>query len=175
MKVSYWGYLLLFLGIFGIILINLFGNLTTSNEQDYHLLKEITEAAMIDAVDLNAVREGIGYDGVTEETAPEYMHCVEYSYSSPRIIREKFVESFVRRFAEVAKTNDNYTISFDDIDECPPKVSVTITTKEGLGFFQKLFGQKEQVGSSGKVVNYETDTADVVNQLTAILETKKNE
>ncbi len=175
MKVSYWAYLLLFLGIFGIVLINLFGNLTTSNEQDYHLLKEITEAAMIDAVDLNAVREGIGYDGVTIETAPEYMHCVEYSSSSPRIIREKFVESFVRRFAEVAKTNDNYKISFDDIDECPPKVSVTVTTQESLGFFQKMFGVKEQVSEDGKTkVNYETDTADVVNTLTAILETKKD-
>lgn len=175
MKVSYWGYLLLFLGIFGIILINLFGNLTTSNEQDYHLLKEITEASMIDAIDLNAAREGIGYDGVTEETAPEYMHCVENSKNSPRIIREKFVESFVRRFSAVAKTNDNYVLSFDDIDECPPKVSVTVTTQESISLFKKLFGTSSQVSSDGKTVsNYETDTADVVNKLTAILEAKKD-
>ena len=85
---------------------------------------------MYDALDKGVERQGIGYDGVTPETAPDYMHCQEFSTDKPRIIREKFVESFVRRFAEVAKTNDDYVISFDDIDECPPKVSVTVTTKK---------------------------------------------
>lgn len=170
MKVSYWAYILAFLGLFGIILINLFGNLTTSSEQDYHLLKEITEAAMIDAVDLNAVREGIGYDGVTDLTHPEYMHCVEYSNSNPRIIRDRFVESFVRRFAETAKTTDKYEIIFHDIDECPPKVSVTVVTHESLGFLKRLFGNKTK-DAEGNELTYDSTTA-VVNKLTAILETK---
>lgn len=171
MKASYWAYLLAFLGLFGIILINLFGNLTTSSEQDYHLLKEITEASMIDAIDLNVQREGIGYDGVTDKTRPDYMYCVEYSDAHPRIIREKFVESFVRRFAESAKTSDKYEIIFHDIDECPPKVSVTVVTNESLGFLARLFGRKA-VDEEGNSIEY-TSTTEVVNKLTAILETKK--
>ena len=31
-----------------------------SNEQNYYLLKEITEAAMMDSVDLKAYRDGVG-------------------------------------------------------------------------------------------------------------------
>ena len=46
MKVSFWGILFVILGILGIVMINFFGNLTVSNEQNYYLLKEITEAAM---------------------------------------------------------------------------------------------------------------------------------
>lgn len=169
MKASVWGYMFLFLGLFGIILINLFGNITINNEQDYYLLKETTKAAMIDSVDITAYRVGIGYDGVTQETDPESMHCITGKTGVIRIVKEKFVESFIMHFSENVDRNKTYTITFNDIDECPPKVTMTITSNESLSWFAKLFGNNEET------VNYETDTADVVNVLNAILESEENE
>ena len=166
MKVAVWGYLFLFLGILGLLLINLFGNITVTNEQDYYLLKEATKSALTDAIDVTAYREGIGYDGVTPDTDPESMHCVEGQTGVIRIVKERFVESFVRHFAESADRNKTYKISFNDIDECPPKVTVTISTNESLSWFAKLLGKKE------KTFDYETESAEIVNVLNAILESE---
>ena len=130
------------------------------------MLKETTKAAMIDSVDITAYREGIGYDGVTSETDPESMHCITGKTGVIRIVKEKFVESFIMHFSENVDRNKTYTITFNDIDECPPKVTMTIKSNESLSWFAKLFGNKEDE------VNYETDTADVVNVLNAILESK---
>lgn len=166
MKVSTWGYLFLFLGILGVLLINLFGNVTINNEQDYYILKEVTESAMLDAVDVEAFRQGIGYDGVTMHTDPESMHCATGETGVIRIVKERFIESFIRHFAETVDRNRKYTITFKDIDECPPKVTVKITTEESLSWFAGLLGKND-------TVDYETDTADVVNILNAILETEE--
>ena len=51
MKESLWGYWLIILGIFVITIMMLFNNYTTTNEQDYILIKEVTESAMADAID----------------------------------------------------------------------------------------------------------------------------
>ena len=143
MKASVWGFLFLVLGILGIVLINFFGNLTVSNEQNYYLLKEITEAAMIDAVDNRDVKEG----------------------KDVRIIKEKFVESFVMRFASSAERNKKYQIRFDDINECPPKVTVTLVSTEPYSFFDRILG-------NNKDIDYQSGT-DIVNRLSAILENKE--
>lgn len=166
MKAAVWGYLFMFLGILGLLLINLFGNITLNNEQDYYLLKEVTKSALTDSVDVTAYRLGIGYDGITPDTDPESMHCIEGQTEVIRIVKERFVESFIRHFAENANRNKTYKISFNDIDECPPKVTVTISTNESLSWFAKLLGKKE------KTFDYETETADVVNVLNAILESE---
>lgn len=95
------------LGIIGVSIILLFQQLTTTNENDYYLLKEITEAAMVDSIDISYYRE----TGELE------------------IVREKFVENFTRRFAESTLIiGTKYTIKFFDIMEEPPKVSVRIDT-----------------------------------------------
>lgn len=110
MKWSFASVGLIVFGLVGITIIMLFEELTTTNENDYYLLKEVTEAAMIDSVDISYYRE-------TGEL---------------KIVREKFVENFTRRFAEsTLLTGSGYTISFFDIIETPPKVSVTINT--GIG------------------------------------------
>lgn len=120
------------LGIIGVSIILLFQQLTTTNENDYYLLKEITEAAMIDSIDISYYRE-------TGEL---------------KIVREKFVENFTRRFAESTLIiGSKYTIKFFDIMEEPPKVSVRIDT--GIDNY-KIYN------TSG---NYE-----VLNQLTGIFE-----
>ena len=74
MRVSIWGYGFLFLISIGLLLINIFGNMTKDNEPNYYLVKEVTEKALIDAVDITAYRVGIGYDGITQENASESMH-----------------------------------------------------------------------------------------------------
>ena len=102
MKESYWGYWLIVLGVFVILIMLLVQNVTATNTQDYYLAKEIAEAAMIDSVDYGYYRE----------------------YGEVRIVKEKFVESFVRRFAESANTGTTYKIDFYEIYEVPPKVSI---------------------------------------------------
>lgn len=120
------------LGIIGVSIILLFQQLTTTNENDYYLLKEITEAAMIDSIDISYYREA----------------------GELKIVREKFVENFTRRFAESTLIiGSKYTIKFFDIMEEPPKVSVRIDT--GIDNY-KIYN------TSG---NYE-----VLNQLTGIFE-----
>lgn len=82
-------------------------NLTTSNTQDYYLIKEITEAALVDAVDYSYYR----------------------TFGEIKINKEKFYESFVRRFAENASSTTTYTVSFYGVYEAPPKASVEIKSK----------------------------------------------
>ena len=57
MRESYWGYWIILLGIFVIVIMMLISNLTTTNTQDYYLIKEVTEASMVDAVDLAYYRQ----------------------------------------------------------------------------------------------------------------------
>ena len=168
MQSSVWGYLFLILGLLGIILIFFFGNVTVDNEDMYYILKEVTEASMIDAVDYQAYRVGVGYDGITEDKDLEdSMHCIAGIPGTIRIVEEKFVESFIRRFSESVSGNTNYKITSDDIDECPPKVTVTITARESYSWFSKLLGR------GNDEVNYKTDSMDIVNRLSAILESKE--
>lgn len=107
MKDSYWGYWLILLGIFIVVIMLLVQNLTSSNTQDYYLVKEITEASMVDAVDYAYYRK----------------------YGEIKINKEKFYESFLRRFAESTSPNTTYTVSFYGIYEAPPKVSVEVKSK----------------------------------------------
>ena len=107
MKNAFWGYWLILLGIFVVVIMLLVQNLTTSSTQDYYLIKEITEAALVDAVDYSYYR----------------------SYGEIKINKEKFYESFLRRFAETASLSTTYTVSFYGVYEAPPKVSVEIKSK----------------------------------------------
>lgn len=131
MKESYWGYFLILLGIFVIVIMMLVNNVTTTNTQDYYLLKEVTQAAMIDAVDYGTFRKN----------------------GELRINREKFIENFLRRFSESVNINNTYQVDFYDIYECPPKVSVKVTTKTGT----------YNIGG-------DSSSFDIVNRIDAILE-----
>ena len=105
MKWSFAAVGVIVMGIFGIVIILLFSEITVSNEQDYYTLKEATEAAMIEAVD-------VAYYRLTGEI---------------KISQEKFVENFTRRFTETSTFGQgNYDIIFNQISETPPKVSLQI-------------------------------------------------
>ena len=97
------------LAIMALLLINVITNYSTGGELDYYLVKETVEAAMEDSVDMEFYRLNSLY----------------------RIDKEKFVESFLRRFADSTRT---YNISFYDINEVPPKVSVKIDSLTALSF-----------------------------------------
>ena len=132
MKWSFASVGLIVFGLIGLTIIILFQNITTNNENDYYLLKEVTEASMIDAIDMKTYRE-------TGEL---------------KIIKEKFVESFTRRFAEsTVFASSDYTINYFDIMEEPPKVTVSINT--GIGEY---------------TIYQDTSDYNISNTLSAILE-----
>lgn len=135
MKESLWGYWLIVLGLFIIVVMMLLQNYTTTSEQDQYLLREVTEAAMVDAVDWAHYRK----------------------YGEVRIIKEKFVEVFVRRFSETVNINKKYNLKFYDIYEAPPKVSVKVTT----------------VTDSYNIMGDANTNLQVVNKIDSVLEVKK--
>lgn len=134
MKESFWAVMIVGLGITSIFLVYFFQTVTNTSEHNYELLKETTEAAMFDALDLSAYKH--------DETI--------------RIDQERFVDSFIRRFAEDATLAHEYDISIYDVHEEPPKVSIKVNTLN-VGFFS--------LGS-------EATSFSLTNQIDAILETK---
>ncbi len=107
MKETYWGYWIVIFGVGVVVILLLIQNVTSNSTEDYYTLKQISEAAMFDAIDYGYYRE----------------------YGELKINREKFIENFLRRFAEVASLTTKYTITFAGIYEAPPKVSVEITSE----------------------------------------------
>lgn len=109
MKESYWGYWLILLGIFIIVVMMLVQNATTTNTQDYYQLKEVANSAMYDSID--------------------------YAYYSQtgqvRLMKEMYVANFIKRFSQTVSLTDTYTIDFYDLYESPPKVSVKVSTQTG--------------------------------------------
>lgn len=100
------------LAIMALLLINVISNYSTGGELDYYLVKETTEAAMEDSVDMEFYRLNSLY----------------------RIDKEKFVESFLRRLADSVDNTRSYYVSFYDINEVPPKVSVKVDSLTVLSF-----------------------------------------
>lgn len=107
MDKSFWGVFIIVLGVVSVSFIFFFQTATNTNEQNYILLKEVTEAAMYDAVDLATYKA----TGVV------------------RIDREKFVENFIRRFSESVTIGNVYEIKIYDVSETPPKVSLMVSSK----------------------------------------------
>ena len=137
MKESVWGYAVVVLGIVAISFIWLMTRVTNTDQHNYTLMKETVQNAMLDAVDLAAYRQ----DGTI------------------RIEEEKFVENFIRRFAENASLSRTYKVEIFDVNETPPKVSLRISsTEKGAKIDQNA--------------NSEEITFDVINNIDAILETK---
>lgn len=119
------------LGVTAIAFIFFFQTATNTDEQNYILLKEITEAAMYDAVDLASYRKT----------------------GTVRIDREKFVENFIRRFAESVTLGNTYRVDIYDVNETPPKVSLKISSTV-------------EANVTDEIIDF-----DISNRLDAILET----
>lgn len=129
MKESIWAWAIVAIGIVTIFFVYFFQGITNTDEHNYNLLKDVTEAAMLDSVDLASYSRGILL-----------------------IDREKFVENFVRRFAQSATLSRTYVIKIYDVNETPPKVSLEVSSKEGTTV-------------TGELLEF-----DISNRLDAILE-----
>lgn len=132
MKEAIWGYAIIALGVLAVGIMWFFANSTRTDQHNYNLLKQTVEAAMFDAVDLSAYRE----DGSVE------------------IEEAKFVENFIRRFAESAELSRTYVVEIYDINTSPPKVSLKVSSTE-------------ETTATGELFEF-----DIVNNIDAILETK---
>ena len=134
MKESFWGIMILVFGVVSIIIVYFFQSMTNTDEHNYTLLKEATEGAMIDALDLAYYRQT----------------------GDIRIDQEKFVENFVRRFAQSAQLSRTYVIKIYDVSEVPPKVSLQVSSTEDTNV-------------TGEILEF-----DILNRLDAILEVPQN-
>ncbi len=137
MNKAFWGIFVIMLGVAGILFITLFQTITNTDEHNSQLMKEVTEAAMWDSVD--------------------------YSYYKTtgiyKINQEKFVESFLRRFANSASLSREYDIKFYDVNELPPKVSIEVTSKVNSRSITATLGDNSTVDFN------------LSNRIDAILET----
>ena len=131
MKESVWGTVILTFGVIAVIFIYFFQNITNTDQQNYNLLKETTEAAMYDSIDQ-----------------------VEYQKNGNiKINAEKFIENFIRRYAENASLSNTYIIEIYHISEYPPKVSLLVKSSESTNV-------------TGEILEF-----DITNRIDAILET----
>lgn len=131
MKESFWGAMIITFAVISIAFIYFFQNITNTDQQNYTLLKETTESAMYDAIDQ-----------------------VEYQKNGNiKINAEKFIENFVRRYAENASLSDTYVIEIYHISEYPPKVSLLVKSTKSTN-------------ATGEIMEF-----DVTNRISAILET----
>lgn len=103
---------IIILSVFSLIIINIISTGSSGSELDYYLVKETTEAAMVDAIDASFYRQT----------------------GQLRMDKDKFAESFLRRFADSVDNTREYTIGFYDMNETPPKVSVKVNSYTVLSF-----------------------------------------
>ena len=129
---------IILLSIIALILINVLTNYSTGSELDYYLVKETTDAAIEDSIDVYYLRT-----------------CGVY-----RLDKEKFVESFLYRFADSVDNTRSYKIGFYDINEVPPKVSVKVDSMTAVAF-------KAKTNQGEKNID-----ANISTSYDAILETK---
>lgn len=183
MKEAMWGVGIIVVGLFGLILISLFGRITTTNQQDYSFMKNTTQAAMLDAVDYAAYSKGFCVcsktkelkEGVTIKFNDENEYdinsineggtCTLTGYKSCSLLlneykidKDVFAESIIRRLATVLKENAEYKVEIKDIIEYPPKASIVILSKNKYDEF-----------TTG-----DDDEYTIVNEYDAILESDKD-
>lgn len=146
MKYGFFGLGLMLFGMVTFVIIIMFESITINNDSEYYVLKEAMRASMYEALDDDYRSKDI--NNITCK-----VDGVEVRIKGIKIIEQKFVENFTRRFASSINGEvDNYTLEFYDIMEMPPKASVKIT-------------------SSTKSYKKEVEDITIVNSMTGILET----
>ncbi|MBR1936575.1 MAG: hypothetical protein IJ842_02665 [Bacilli bacterium] len=129
---------IILLSVVALLFVNILSNYSTGSELDYYLVKETVDAAMVDAIDYSYYK----------------------SAGLHRIDKEKFVESFLYRFADAVDKTRTYDVYVYDINEVPPKVSIKIDSVTVLSAKNRDTGEREGASIS---TNYD-----------AILETDYN-
>lgn len=130
MRYSYAAISMIIVGMMAFVILMVFQDVTINNEADYYSIKEAMEASMVESIDKS-------YYARTGEL---------------KIVEEKFVANFTRRFANnTMGSSKSYIIDFYDIMESPPKASVVIRNDTDLMIVDE-------------------NSTDIVNNLTGILE-----
>lgn len=120
MKYSFWGFGMIMFGLFGLVFLVMFESITINNESEYYVLKEAMEASMLESVDFSCYRIGTDSENPVDGCGDDDV----------KIIEQKFVENFTRRFAaSISGDVSQYKIQFYDIIEKPPKATVVISGK----------------------------------------------
>ena len=133
---------IIILSLIALLMVNVLTNFSTGSELDYYLVKESVDASLKDAIDDTYLRT-----------------CGIF-----RIDKEKFVESFLYRFADSVDNTRAYDISFYDINEVPPKVSVIVNSETVLAV---------NAGGKGEGDAYTDDQkGHISTQYDAIIETQ---
>ena len=140
---------IILLALIALNLLNVLNNYATGSELDYYLLKETTDAAMVDAVDKYYART-----------------CGIY-----RIDKEKFVESFLYRFAYNVDASRGYKIGFYDINEMPPKVSIKIDSLTTLSFRTPTDKEAAQITTSYDAILEADNLSDLRTEVDLKLDT----
>ena len=148
MKYGFLGFGLMMFGMIGLVIIVMFESITMDNDSQYYVLKEAMQASMYESIDRGAW---------ANENYYQYCNYKDNSgiksikISKVKIVEQKFVENFTRRFAAgIGGDADDYTIEFYDIIEYPPKATIKITSNsksytfvsgdEGLNMVNNLTG-----------------------------------
>ncbi|MEE3344213.1 MAG: DUF5411 family protein [Bacilli bacterium] len=148
MKYGFLGFVILMLGMIGLIIIVMFESITIDNDTEYYTLKEAMKASMLESID----------DRYWADANNPIIECSNgKKISGVKIVEQKFVENFTRRFkASIGGDADDYKIDFYDVIESPPKATIKIT---GVTDDYKLVSKDEDIN--------------IVNNLSGILETCK--
>lgn len=108
MKYAFWGVGLIAGGALGLVFLVMFENITVNNESEYYVLRESVEASMYESIDLAYYTET----------------------GNLKIIEQKFVANCTRRFFNsISGLGSGYSLTFYDIMESPPKVSVVANNR----------------------------------------------
>mgnify|MGYP004474176479 CR=1 FL=1 len=143
MKYSFMGTAMIVIGLMGLVALVMFENVAVNNESEYYTLREAVKASMYESIDL-----------------AYYRSCDDNcKYGGLKISEEKFVANCTRRFfSSISGTGKGYQLTFYDIMESPPKVSVHVNSKtNSYGLFKN-----EETSFDGSF--------DINNALSAILE-----
>ena len=187
MKAAMWGVGLIVLGLLGLVLINLFGNITVTNQFNYTTMKNAVQAAMLDSLDVAHYRAGfclctVNGTAITEGKKVAFSNKNEYEfrnitndkclnndgeeakncvtmYGEYRLDKEKFQKNFDDRFRPMINNNKEYEFVIKEIIEYPPKVSVKVVSKD-----EEFFPTDKEAGGYN-----------ISNQIDAIIETKEKE
>lgn len=182
MKYSFFGFGVILFGLLGIFFLVMFQEITTNNESEYYVLKEAMEAAMLESVDIACYKNGDenGYidsdnDGILDDidgdgVVTDYETGIEdlddkvgCGINDLKIIEQKFVENFTRRFAASVSGNvAEYKIDFYDIMESPPKATIVISSKTN-----EYLMLSDKTDNS---IEYDKASFTIVNELSGILE-----
>lgn len=103
---------IIIMAITALVMFNVITSWSRGDELDYYLVKETAEAAMEDAIDANFYKDS----------------------GQIRMDTEKFVETFLIRFAKGVDNTRDYTVRFYDLNEVPPKVSVKVESINSLKY-----------------------------------------